>query len=221
MKVTIQRESFFQVFQLAAAVAPTRSPKPILQNIKLDVSGDQAIMMATDQEQGVRLNVPDVEIQTPGAAVIPVGRMALILREVNDDSLLIDASTEKTIVQGQRSRFELSGQNPDEFPEVATFEENDYYEIAANVFRELIRRTLFATDAESSRYALGGVLLESDTESITAVGTDGRRMAKMEGVVHRVGNPASSVATIVPARAMQLIERMLPTDDTKVHLRRG
>ena len=40
---------------------------------------------------------------------------------------------------------------------------------------------MFATDNESSRYALGGVLLELTADKITAVGTDGRRLAMMEG----------------------------------------
>jgi DNA polymerase-3 subunit beta len=65
---------------------------------------------------------------------------------------------------------------------------------------------------------LGGVLLEPEGESIVAVGTDGRRMAKMEGAIKTVGQPATSGSTIVPARAMQLLERMLASDDSAVRL---
>jgi DNA polymerase-3 subunit beta len=140
----------------------------------------------------------------------------MILREVTDEVLKIDASPEMTLIQGQRSRFELAGQNPDEFPEIASFEEKNYYEVAANVFRELIKRTLFATETESSRYALGGVLFEADGSSLIAVGTDGRRMAKMEGVVKPVGSPSTNASTIVPARALNLLERMLPHDESTV-----
>lgn len=218
MKVSIKRDSFANVFQLAAAVAPSRSPKPILQHVKLQVDKKEALLLATDMEVGVKLIVPDVEVHTAGAAVIPVQRMNMILREVSDDVLKLDATPEKTVIQGQRSRFELAGQNPDEFPEVAVFEEKNYYEITAHVLRELIHRTLFATETESSRYALGGVLLEPDDNQLIAVGTDGRRLAKMEGVIKKVGQPMTNTATIVPARAMQLLERMLPTDETIVQL---
>ena len=105
----------------------------------------------------------------------------------------IDADSDKTLITGFNSRFELQAQNPDEFPEVANFDDQDYFEINANVLQELIKRTLFATDSESSRYALGGVLLEMDDKTITAVGTDGRRLAKMQGVLKKVGNPQSGV----------------------------
>ena len=219
MKIRINRESFQRIFQIAAAVAPSRSPKAILQNVKIEVSNNEAVLTATDMEVGVRLTVPDVEVKTPGSAVIPVSRMNMILRETNDEFLDITTENENTIISGDHSKFELQGQNPDEFPEVASFDEKDYFEMQSGVLKELIKRTLFATDAESSRYALGGVLLEMDDKTITAVGTDGRRLAKMEGQIKKVGNPQTGESTtIVPSRAMQLMERILPDGEVPVQL---
>ena len=86
------------------------------------------------------------------------------------------------------------------------------------MLKDLIRRTLYATDNESSRYALGGVLLEMEGETIVAVGTDGRRLAKMEGAMSIVGKPNAGGQTIVPSRSMQLIDRMLPDDETKIKI---
>ena len=218
MKIKINRESFQKVFQIAAAVAPVRSPKTILQNIKLEV-GDQTVLTATDMELGVRLVVPDVEVEAPGKAVMPVSRLNMILRESSDDTLSIDADSDRTLVTGLNSRFELASHNPDEFPEVAEFSENDYFEINAELFKEMIKRTLFATDAESSRYALGGVLLEFKDEEVIAVGTDGRRLATMQGATTKNGSPQSGGnATIVPSRAMNLIERLIGNNETPVQL---
>ena len=121
-----------RVFQIAAAVAPARSPKTILQNVKLDVSKDTGILTATDTEVGVRLTVPELKIESPGSAVVPVSRLSMILRESSDEELVIDADTDKTLVTGMNSRFELQAQNSDEFPEVASFDDKDYYEINAN-----------------------------------------------------------------------------------------
>ncbi len=42
MKVICEREKLLQAFQMAAGVAPARSPKPILQNVKLDASPETA-----------------------------------------------------------------------------------------------------------------------------------------------------------------------------------
>ena len=74
MKITLDREKFHQAFQTAAAVAPARSPKPILQNVKLEAGADASTLMATDLEVGIRIQVAGVEVQTPGNAVLPIAR---------------------------------------------------------------------------------------------------------------------------------------------------
>lgn len=220
MKITINRESFASVFQVAAAVAPQRSPKPILQNVKIDALNDSVVITATDMEVGVRLTADDVEISTPGSVVVPVARFGLILRELNDEKLTIDVSPEGAIVTGKTSRYELPVQDPDEFPPVEPFDDTSYVDIPARALKEMIRRTVFAADAENTRFALSGVLFEiGDDGSITAVGTDGRRLAKMEGTGTIVGEkPNENLMTIVPTRTLQLVERMLPDDDSVVSM---
>jgi DNA polymerase-3 subunit beta len=77
---------------------------------------------------------------------------------------------------------------------------------------------VFATDSESSRYALGGVLVEFSQPGVIAVGTDGRRLAKMQGPAEARDGAQADAQPIVPARAMQLIERCLGGGDQTVHL---
>ena len=56
MKVTCDREKMLAAFQTAAAVVPARSPKPILQNVKLEVTRQGArSLLATDLGVGIRV----------------------------------------------------------------------------------------------------------------------------------------------------------------------
>jgi len=219
MNITCDREQFLNAFQMAAAVAPSRSPKPILQSVKLDIAQNTAVLMATDTEVGIRLELTGLEIAAPGGAVLPVDRMGPILRESTDQKLNLQTDGNNIVIKGQRSEFQLPAQNPDEFPNVAEFKEESYHELPARLMKEIVRRTLFATDTESSRYALGGVLLEMDQDKIIAVGTDGRRLATMQGPAQSIGDHTTGDAmTIVPARAMQLIERALSDNDAEIKL---
>lgn len=213
MKITCNRESLLSSFQTAATIAPSRSPKPILQNVKIEAKKSGTILMATDMELGIRITAQDVEVETEGSAVLPVARFGALLRENSDEKLHITADDQGIKVKGERSEFNLPAQNPDEFPNVEEFSDDSYFEVNAMGLKELIRRTLFATDTESSRYALGGVLLEFDKKTITAVGTDGRRLAKMETSINVVGGYSGSDSmTIVPSKSMQLIDRALVAD---------
>jgi DNA polymerase III subunit beta len=219
MKAVCEREKMLHAFQTAASVAPSRSPKPILQNVKLDVVADSAMLMGTDLEIGIRMEVQGFAIEQPGSVVLPIARFSSILRESSDEKLTLDNETGKTRVRGERSEFQLPAENPDEFPSVAVFEESKYHELPARFFRELIRRTVFATDNESSRYALGGVLVEFTENGIVAVATDGRRLAKQEGPATSVGgHHQSDKMTIIPSRAMQLIERAIAGSEENIQL---
>jgi DNA polymerase III subunit beta len=219
MKIVANREKLLHAFQTVAPVAPARSPKTILQNLKLDVTGDTATLMATDLEVGMRYSVDGIDVESPGAVILRVDKFGPILRECNDETFRIESDGQTATVKGERSKFSLPVASPSEYPPVPSFDETTCYEIPARLLRELIRRTLFATDNESSRYALGGVKLECDGQTIIAIGTDGRRLAKMEGPINSVGEPVGfGDATIVPARSMQLIERTVTDDDAEVQL---
>ncbi len=221
MKITCDREKLAAAFQLAASVAPSRSPKEILQNVRLTATGKAVSLAATDMEVGIRLELSEgVEIHSEGSALLPVQRMSAILRESTDDSLTLSTVDTQILVQSSRSKFRLPAANPDEFPQVASFDEDrSFHEIPTRLFREMVRRTVFATDADSSRYALGGVLLELDGESVIAVGTDGRRLARMEGKgVSHGEHRTSGMTTIVPTRAISLMERAVLDSDEHVQL---
>ncbi len=207
MKITCERDKFSQAFLLAASVSATKDVKPVLQNVLLKVENDSVILMATDTEIGIRINVSGCEISEPGTVILPTKLMRSILSENQDKTLEITGSNEKTIVQGSRSRFQLPTQPSDDFPEVEPFPEKTYHTVAAPVFRELIKRTVFATDEDNTRYTLGGVLLDFSEDKIGAVATDGRRLAHQEGTAESVNGHAPEGSSIFPAKALALVER--------------
>jgi DNA polymerase III subunit beta len=219
MKATCERDKLLHAFQMAASVAPARSPKPILQNVKLEATPEGAILMGTDLEVGIRVEVLGFTVEAPGSVVLPRDRFGKILTESSDEKLDIESDGRKVLVRGQRSEFQLPSENPDEFPSVLAFEEKKYHEMPARFFREVVRRTVYATDNESSRYALGGVLIELSATSLTAVATDGRRLARQEGPAKSVGGHVSGDnMTIIPTKTMQLIERALADNEENIQL---
>jgi len=183
MKIRCPKEPLLAAVQTAAAVVPARSPKPVLTNLKFEATPEGAVITATDLEIGIRVVLEGVETEAAGSVLLPSARLAAILRESGAGTVFEIASDgTAATVKAPRSEFRLPVEDPLEFPSVATFPDGPCYELSAPLVRELVRRTVFATDNESSRYALGGVLLELGPQGVIAVGTDGRRLAKMEGL---------------------------------------
>ncbi len=218
MKAACERDELLKALQLATSVAPARSPKTILRNVKFDTMQDRPTIVATDMEVAIRAEVSGVQVDSPGVVLLPVDRFASILRETVDEKLTLESDGVRTRVAGARSEFFLPTENPDEYPEVVAFEESRYHKLAGRFFRELIRRTVFATDVESTRYALGGVLLEMTGNQVIGVGTDGRRLARQVGLGEAVGGHETRDSTIVPTRSMQLVERALADVEGEIQI---
>lgn len=211
MKIKCDRSTLTNGFSVAALCAPKGSPKPILRNVKIVADGDGLVLSATDMEIGVEVAVSGVDVIRSGAILANAALLGSILRESSDDFLTIESDETGTVVRGERSVYKLQCENPDEFPAVSNPIGESYHEIKAGLLKELFQRTVFATDTESSRYALGGVLLEFQHDKLTAIATDGRRLAVMEGPASSVGEKGgeSHVSTIIPARAIQLLLRVV------------
>ena len=220
MKSLCNREGMLAALAMVGGVAPARSPKPILQNLKLVVDSSGSTLMATDLELGIRYMVSGVRVDESGAAILPTARIQQLLRLSSDIDLAIESNGEKIDVRGMRGKWHFPAEDASLFPEVPGFTARNYHVLQASDLRKLIRRTSFATDVESTRYALGGVLVEFGEKSVSMIGTDGRRLAKMtvpaemHGEVERV----EGSQPVIPVKALKLIERNLSDDDASVHL---
>jgi DNA polymerase III subunit beta len=220
MKAVCQREALLSACQLVGVAVAPRDVKPILKNIKAIVEPERCTLMATDLELGIRLEVRSVKVEEPGDAIIPAARMLSILREATDTEVTVDSTHDKCMVRGACNEFEMPSEDPANFPDIPTFNEESYHEIAAGVLREMIRRTQFAVAVGEARFsATTGILLELDGEQAKLVGTDGRRLALAQGPakVHG-GHSTKGQMPVVPAKAMNLLERSLNEDEEVVRL---
>lgn len=222
MKIEVDRAKFAEAFFAAAYVAPSRSPKEILQNVKLTASEGSVTLEATDMEIAIRSKVDgSVDVMQSGSVLLPSSRTASILRESSDETITIESTEIALMIRGKASKFRLPVANVDEFPSMSTQGEGDHITVSAKAIKAAIQRTVYATDGDSSRYALGGIKLESEGNKGIAVGTDGRRLCKAEFPVERDGEllPLSEVGSIViPTMAAKLIDKGLDPKDESVRI---
>jgi DNA polymerase III subunit beta len=220
MRALCNREALLTAFGMVSGVVPTRSPKPILQNVKFIAEANEgSVLMGTDLEVGIRHRVLGVSVEQSGSVILPSAQTGSILRTSTDAELAVETNEERLVVRGLHSEFALPVEDANLFPEVPDFAAVSYHVVAAADLKKLIRRTIFATDVESTRYALGGVLVELTAESIAMVGTDGRRLARMSARADVENDaPVPTGSPVIPVKALKLIERNLADDDPPVHL---
>ncbi len=210
MKVTCNRALLTTAFQTVAGVVPTRTTKPVLQNVKFSAAAEGAVLMGTDQEVGVRVKIGEADVQEPGELLLPTARTLAILREIQGEAVRLESGHEEIWLRGDRAEYRLAYVDPAEFPDVSEFTATSFYTVPTALLKQLIRRTLFATDIESTRYALGGVLVDIRDDGLVLAATDTRRLAVARGQCAATGDVKIDNAwPVVPQKAMSLIERSL------------
>ena len=218
MKLICHREGLLSACQSVSVAVAARNVNPVLQNLKVSTEGDRCTLMATDTEVGIRMEVRSVNVEEPGDALLPANRLLAILREATEEEVTIetDGSFVPTI-KGRRFEYELPGEDPTVFPDFPVIENGRYHEINSKVLEELVRRTTFAVanpEKTTKWTATSGILWELDGGKVKLVGTDGRRLALCEGTGVSVGEHRTGNHTVVPLKAMQLLEKNLEDNET-------
>ncbi|MDA0832583.1 MAG: DNA polymerase III subunit beta [Planctomycetota bacterium] len=218
MKLNCHRGSLSSALQIVSGAVPARTPKEILKNVKLQVTDSEISLIGTDLETSIRHVIKDCESDQSGEVLLHTARLQSILREIPDERVALEVTPEALIVKGGRSRFRLAVQDPSEFPTIAAFSEENYHLIDAATFREMIRRTIFSCDVESTRYALGGVLVDLGGDSVTMAATDSRRLSVISSPCTVHGTVGETNSPVIPHRAMSLLEKSLAEGDEQVKL---
>jgi DNA polymerase III subunit beta len=205
MKLDTPREPFLQHLQLAASFCPARSPRPIVQDVLLEVLDGEVIMAATDAEVSVRTRYRADGVTGSGRAALPALTLLSAVRALSSDALHVTDSGVLHEISGGKSLFKLHGDDPELFPSIPSVDVSRAVRVPVAAFVDLCNRTMFAAARDMGRYAFNGVLLEIDPNEITLVATDGRRlaMARMEcatGVSERR-------SSIVPVKGLIQLQR--------------
>jgi DNA polymerase-3 subunit beta len=212
-RITIEVKPFAEALAAIQGVIPTRSPRPILQNFLLRVDPDGgSTVQATDLEVGVTHRVVGVKAEAPLslALVLDPRRFGGWLRATRDAELDLYLDGATVEIRGPTSQFTCPTEDPTLYPTIPEFPAAPGHHVAAADLRRLIRRTAFCCDPQSTRYALGGTLWERGPDSLTMVGTDGRRLAHATAPAVGAGVEGDpKEAPVVPLKALKLLERVL------------
>lgn len=216
MKVICNRGALLEALTVAGNVVASRTPKPVLQCVKLTAADDRLTVAATDLEVAIRYADNQVQIEQPGEALLPADKFRDIVRESVDDTLSIEVAQDNANIKGNDSHFKIFTQNPKDFPPVPDFEGEPDFEIPGGILKGLIGQTLFAAAKESTRYAFNGVLVLAKAKKLTLVSTDGRRLAQAKGDLVKGGDSKDGHRAIVPSKALTLIDKLIDDPEESV-----
>ena len=181
-----------------AAAVPGKSVRPVLQNVLLS----SGVLTGSDGE--VRI---DVELDAPPGVnfLLPKDRFAAILGSFSGDEITITPDATSCVIHAGHGTWTLPTEDVAEYPAWSVTGSKPITRLPADQFVRAVRGVVFATDTDSSRYALGAVLIEVKGDVVTLVATDGRRLASVQCDHDQAVDDSQ---TLVPSRVMAIIARL-------------
>lgn len=201
----VSRATLVDTLDRARHVVPTRFPKPILTCVRLEAVDNWLRISATDGDMALFTQMP-VECELP-ACVVPFAELTRRLKASKHATcaLSLSASGEQLLINGGRVEHALHTLPEDDFPPVNDAYVGQTVSIDAAELVTALRIANLAVAKETSRYAIDGVLLESDKKGTRLVATDGRRLVV---VGLHVAESEFTGRVILPGRFVRLIEKL-------------
>jgi DNA polymerase-3 subunit beta len=193
-----------EALTIAGRVVSSRAAKPILRNVRL---GD-GLLTATDLE--VRI---DIELDYEGEPLLlPHDRLAAIVNAAQGDKVTLKPGDTSCVVTAGRGRWTLPTEDASEFP-VWEVDAATLVRLPCDQFARAVGATVFAADTESSRYALGAVMLHIESGNPSLIATDGRRLSVYQCETDQAVDDAEK---LVPARVMAMLAALAKSDEGSV-----
>ncbi len=207
MKFKTSKENLNEGIQIVQNVVSPKATLPILSNMLMEAQNGRLKLNTTDLDIGISCEVA-VDVLEEGALTVPAKKFSDIARELPAGDVVITTRKNNQIdIEGENCHFKLVGLPKEEFPKFPEFKDKSVVRIEQGMFKEILRMTMFAVSHEESRYILNGILMEISGNTIKAIATDGRRLAKME---RELASPAKDeISVILPIKAVSEIFRNL------------
>lgn len=212
MKLAITKEQFSNGLQAVQNIVGTRSPLPILSNILLQAEDNRLRLTATDLDVTISCTV-EAKVVRKGATTLPAKRLFSMVREAAGGEIEVEVDDrQQCVLHSGPSVFKLRGLAAEDFPPVLQFEEQAAISLPQERLRGMLRRSSFAASTDESRYVLNGIFFSLKEHKVTAVATDGRRLALTDEEAE-IGEGVN-VEFIVPTKAVAELLRLLQDKGT-------
>jgi len=171
MKIKAHKKELENALKKVSPATDTKATLPVLQGIYFY----NDMMLATNLDTGIKTKY-DCEILEKGRAVLPGRKMLNIVKSMPNEQVTITVDNLNAEIKCGNTEFQVSGFDPEEFPELPEVGENSTLEVDSNELGNILDKTIFALSSTDSQPALTAVCLEDGY----ATATNTYRLSNME-----------------------------------------
>lgn len=191
-----------------------KAANPVLEGIKISAKNDSLVLTATDTELTIEKTIK-ADVLMEGETVV-VGKYFVdftkkLEKEQVELSCLYDGQLQ---IKYSDSESELQVYPVANFPLIKKADEENFFEITPEEFKDVVEKTVLSCSNDDSRPILKGVLFEVYDNLLTSVSLDGFRMSVVKKDIAASGN----FKAVIPARTLLEITRLIEKEEGKLKI---
>lgn len=193
-------------------VSKTTNPKttmPILEGVLIEAYHNKLKLTTYDLEIGSEHTL-DCKISEEGKTVVDIKVLNEIIRKIEDEEVEIFATDNLFTLKSINGEFKLTVMDPQEYPKLPIFNIENSIILKQKIFKDMIKRTLFAVSNDENRVMYSGALVKVEDNVLTIVAVDGFRLALRK---YLDDNTINDFKAIIPGKVLNELLKILSEDE--------
>ncbi len=212
MKFSIQREALSSLIGKIQGVIPSKAVIPILANVLIEAKDNQIVVTATDLTVSLRSSL-DATVLEEGGVALPARRFFQLIRELKAPEVRFETDANNVaIITSGSSHFRINGLEKGEFPAFPEIKGGKSFGLPSVRLKEMFVNTSFAAAKDDTRQVLNGICMEISEDKVIIVGTDGKKLAKIEESI--ASSAGENQSSIIPLKAVEEMVRLLDDEES-------
>lgn len=184
---------------------------PILEGIKITAKGSSLTLTATDLELTI-IKTINADVKIEGELIVPGKFFSEFIKTLSSEQIELECIDNKNlIIKYMDSETIVRCLNLDEFPPVATVDEELSFEISQKELKDAINKTIFSAATNDARPILKGCLMDIKDNELIIIAIDGYRLAMCKKSLNSI---TRAKEIVVPARSLFEISKVMSDDNT-------
>ncbi|NTW70994.1 MAG: DNA polymerase III subunit beta [Eubacteriaceae bacterium] len=205
MQFTTTKDALVNAVNTVSKAVSGKTTLPILEGILFQVQDDEIFLMGTDMEIGIKTKLTG-DIKREGKVVLSARLLSELVRKLPEDEVsFILNENNMTKITCLNSEFNIQGESGEDFPKLPEINGEKNTVIPKDLFRSMIKETVFAVAKNDNIPILTGELLEIEEGRIKLVALDGYRLALRQGKTEE----GISLKEVIPERTLVELYRLL------------
>ena len=208
MKVNVKKDALLKALQKVSNIIGSRTTLPVLANVLLEAENGKLTLTTTDLELRITTSI-EAEVEDAGVTTLPAKRLLGLVSKFKGEKMMMESNDKHhTQISCGTANFMILGLTPEDFPQPVNFEATRSLKLKQTDFARILDRISYAVSMDDSRKVLQGILLSVKEGNLTAVATDGKRLALVEKLLEDVGAGADG-DVIITIKVANEVKRIL------------